>query len=227
MSLVLMVLTGVKMIVSSSAQVPPRPAGASHRLTAAPPVTRIFFSLPPAKNAIHCPSGEKNGLAAPSVLVKRCRLKLIELADEEPRLSRLPADKCQRCPVRRQNRRRAQVCRQRRVGADARQQLARRRARAPHARATTSRAKRSARRRRCRRRPTAAHVARPARALRPPVATRTRRLVRQVNRLPPIRGARRQSHSTGAWDPFRGSAAACDAPARADRRAAPASAHRL
>ncbi len=55
------------MIVSSSAHVPPRPLGASHSVTAAPPVTAIFFSLPPAKNAIHWPSGEKNGLAAPSV----------------------------------------------------------------------------------------------------------------------------------------------------------------
>src|ERR1700674_3387494 len=57
---------GVKMIVSSSAQVPPRAFGASHRLTAAPPVVETFFSLLPAKNAIHGPSGEKNGLAAPS-----------------------------------------------------------------------------------------------------------------------------------------------------------------
>jgi hypothetical protein len=33
----------------------------------APPSTEIFFSFPPAKNAIHFPSGEKNGLSAPSV----------------------------------------------------------------------------------------------------------------------------------------------------------------
>ena len=45
----------------------PRPSaaaavGASQSVTAAPPVTAIFFSLPLAKNPIHWPSGEKNGL---------------------------------------------------------------------------------------------------------------------------------------------------------------------
>jgi hypothetical protein len=34
---------------------------------AAPPVTRIFLRLPPARNPIHCPSGENNGLSAPVV----------------------------------------------------------------------------------------------------------------------------------------------------------------
>ena len=40
---------------------------ASASVTAAPPVTAIFLSLPRAKNPIHCPSGEKNGLSALSV----------------------------------------------------------------------------------------------------------------------------------------------------------------
>ncbi len=60
-------LVGVKTIVSSSIQVPPRPFAASDSLIGAPPVTETFFNWPSAKNAIHWPSGEKNGLAAPSV----------------------------------------------------------------------------------------------------------------------------------------------------------------
>lgn len=58
---------GINTIVPSSPHAPPRPFGASHSVTPAPPATAIFFSLPPAKNAIHCPSGEKNGLSASSV----------------------------------------------------------------------------------------------------------------------------------------------------------------
>src|SRR5262245_2715053 len=58
---------GVKTILSSRPQLPPRPLAASHRVIEAPPATATFFSFPPAKNASHCPSGEKNGLAAPSV----------------------------------------------------------------------------------------------------------------------------------------------------------------
>jgi hypothetical protein len=54
-------LSGTNAIVPSSAHVPPRPAGASHSVTAAPPVAEIFFNLPSAKKAIHWPSGEKNG----------------------------------------------------------------------------------------------------------------------------------------------------------------------
>jgi hypothetical protein len=66
-SVVFSAFDGVKMIVSSSVQVPPRPFGASHSLIAAPPVTETFFNWPPAKSATHWPSGEKNGVAAPSV----------------------------------------------------------------------------------------------------------------------------------------------------------------
>jgi hypothetical protein len=69
MSLTSGAFVGVKMIVSwpkarlsrSLVHAPPRPSGASHRLTAAPPVIETFFSLPPAKKPIHWPSGEKNG----------------------------------------------------------------------------------------------------------------------------------------------------------------------
>ena len=46
----------------------PRQAStASPSVTAVPPVTEIFFNFPPAKKPIHWPSGEKKGLAAPSV----------------------------------------------------------------------------------------------------------------------------------------------------------------
>src|SRR5579863_1889071 len=57
------------MRLPSSPQLPPRPLppAASHRLAAAPPSTEIFFSLLSAKNATHCPSGEKKGAYAPSV----------------------------------------------------------------------------------------------------------------------------------------------------------------
>jgi hypothetical protein len=54
-------------MVPSSPQLPPRPAGASARLIGAPPSTRVFLSLPPAKNAIHYPSGAKKGPIAPLV----------------------------------------------------------------------------------------------------------------------------------------------------------------
>ena len=50
-----------------SPHVAPRPLAASHNVTAAPPVIDIFFSFPPAKKPIHCPSGEKNGLRPSSV----------------------------------------------------------------------------------------------------------------------------------------------------------------
>src|SRR4030095_10674441 len=60
-------LLGENRIVPPSLHAPPRPFAASQSVAAAPPVTEIFFSLPPAKNAIHRPSGEKNGLSASSV----------------------------------------------------------------------------------------------------------------------------------------------------------------
>src|SRR5262249_435867 len=55
------------MMLPSSPQLPPRPAGASHRITGSPPSTASFLSLPAAKKATHCPSGEKNGAYAPSL----------------------------------------------------------------------------------------------------------------------------------------------------------------
>ena len=63
----LVLLLGRKVMVPSSDQLPPRPFGASHSVTAAPPLTAIFFNFPLAKKATHCPSGEKNGPNAPSV----------------------------------------------------------------------------------------------------------------------------------------------------------------
>src|SRR5450631_1519618 len=49
------------MMLPSLSQLPPVPLGASHRVIAEPPSTEIFFSFPVAKNATHCPSGEKKG----------------------------------------------------------------------------------------------------------------------------------------------------------------------
>src|SRR5687768_17019920 len=46
-------LTGWKTMMLSSPQPPPRAFDASASVTGAPPVTEIFLSLPPAKNAIH------------------------------------------------------------------------------------------------------------------------------------------------------------------------------
>src|SRR5262249_27541716 len=60
-------LDGVKMMVSSGPQLAPRLTEALHRVKGAPPLTETFFSLPSAKNPTHCPSGEKNGVSAPSV----------------------------------------------------------------------------------------------------------------------------------------------------------------
>src|SRR5713226_4414233 len=57
---------GAKMMLWSSPQAPPRAVGASHKAIAVPPSTEIL-SFPPAKNATHCPSGEKKGAKAPSV----------------------------------------------------------------------------------------------------------------------------------------------------------------
>src|SRR5215471_18185422 len=60
-------LYGVKMIVSSGPQLAPRLTEALHRVKGAPPLRETLFSLPSAKNPTECPSGEKNGLSAPSV----------------------------------------------------------------------------------------------------------------------------------------------------------------
>ena len=60
-----------KKIVPSSAQLPPRvlpfAVQALQIVIGAPPLTEDLFRFPSAKNAIHFPSGEKNGLSAPSV----------------------------------------------------------------------------------------------------------------------------------------------------------------
>src|SRR5262249_49468040 len=56
-----------KTMKPSSDQLPPANDRVSHNVMAAPPDTETFLSRPSAKNAIHCPSGEKNGLIAPSV----------------------------------------------------------------------------------------------------------------------------------------------------------------
>ena len=58
---------GVKVIVPPLLQLAPRELTKRPRVNAAPPLTEIFFRLPAAKNPIHCPSGEKKGLLAPSV----------------------------------------------------------------------------------------------------------------------------------------------------------------
>ena len=50
---------------------PPAGAGALASVTGDPPDVAIFFSRPSAKNAIHRPSGEKNGARAPSVPFSR------------------------------------------------------------------------------------------------------------------------------------------------------------
>src|SRR5262249_34028667 len=60
-------VVGEKTMFPSSPQSPPFGPSASQSVRAAPPVIEIFFSLLPAKKAIHCPSGEKKGLEAFSV----------------------------------------------------------------------------------------------------------------------------------------------------------------
>ena len=93
------------------AQLPPRPFGASQRVTAAPPVAAIFFSLPSAKNAIHWPSGEKNGLMALTVPDKRSRLQLVEAPHVELRTSAgaLLRDEREHATVRREGHGRSRV----------------------------------------------------------------------------------------------------------------------
>src|SRR5262245_15611252 len=54
-------------MLPSSLQLAPRPAGASHKTIGSPASSRIFLSFPAAKNPTHCPSGEKKGAYAPSV----------------------------------------------------------------------------------------------------------------------------------------------------------------
>src|SRR5207247_6483858 len=62
-------VTGVQtcaLPISSPPQVP-TPGVASASVSTGPPATATFLSLPSAKNPIHCPSGEKNGVIASSV----------------------------------------------------------------------------------------------------------------------------------------------------------------
>src|SRR5205085_7447701 len=58
----------VKTIVCPSGlQLPPRPSGAAHNMTAFPPETGIFFSALSRKKAIQRPSGDQNGNIALAV----------------------------------------------------------------------------------------------------------------------------------------------------------------
>ena len=52
---------------------------------ATPPSDGTFFSLPSAKNPIHCPSGEKNGADAPSVSVTEGAADAVARADRQLR----------------------------------------------------------------------------------------------------------------------------------------------
>jgi len=56
-----LLMSRAAMMLPSSPQLPPKPVGASHSVTAAPPSTAIFFSLLSAKKPIQSPDGEKNG----------------------------------------------------------------------------------------------------------------------------------------------------------------------
>jgi hypothetical protein len=58
---------GPNTMLPSGPHVPPRPSGASHRVTGGPPASATSFSLPSAKNASDAPSGDQNGNAALSV----------------------------------------------------------------------------------------------------------------------------------------------------------------
>src|SRR5260370_10327249 len=49
----------VAMILPSSPQLPPNRSVASQRMIGDPAAIGVFFSLPPAQNATHCPMGEK------------------------------------------------------------------------------------------------------------------------------------------------------------------------
>src|SRR3989442_11618182 len=61
-------VSGVKTILSSDPHTAPRPfEEVSHTVTTLPLSTATFFSFLSVKNAIHLPSGEKNGVPAPSV----------------------------------------------------------------------------------------------------------------------------------------------------------------
>ena len=53
-----------------------------------PPSTGTFFILPSAMNAIHAPSGEKTGPAAPSVPARRPHLELVQSCERTGWMSR-------------------------------------------------------------------------------------------------------------------------------------------
>src|SRR5260370_7641135 len=62
------------MIPPSRFQVAPRGTAALHKVCAGPPVTSIFFSLPPAKNPMKRLSGDQKGRVASSVPESGCAL---------------------------------------------------------------------------------------------------------------------------------------------------------
>src|SRR5262245_6322599 len=51
----------------SADHVAPKALGTSVSVVTAPPLSGTFFRRPLEKNPSHCPSGEKNGIVAPSV----------------------------------------------------------------------------------------------------------------------------------------------------------------
>src|SRR5437870_10097843 len=62
------------MITPSRFHVPPREKVTLHKVCAGPPVTSIFFSLPPAKNPMKRLSGDQKGRVASSVPESGCAL---------------------------------------------------------------------------------------------------------------------------------------------------------
>src|SRR5580693_2473238 len=71
------VVLGVKTIVPSEPQAPPRAFATSHKLCGGPPSALIFFSLPLAKNPNSCPSADQNGYMASSVPARACAVKAV------------------------------------------------------------------------------------------------------------------------------------------------------
>ncbi len=105
--MLLAVFDGVKMIASSSVQVPPRPAVASHSLIGRAAGDRDLLQLTAReeRHPLAIRGEERRGRALGAGESRR--LQLVELPDEEPRLARLLRDKRERRPVWRQSGRRA------------------------------------------------------------------------------------------------------------------------
>ncbi len=85
-------------MMSPSPQLAPRACGASHKSTTVPWSADIFFNLPLAKKPIHLPSGEKNGVSAPSVPASgaarspmRCRYSWVTPPDRPTKTTRDPS----------------------------------------------------------------------------------------------------------------------------------------